>query len=62
MMTNEEHTQHTRKLIAELLDLVCDLLSTDPSFTDPVREYNELRNAAILLGWRTGKVIPLEEH
>jgi len=37
------------------------LASTDPSSTDPVREYNELRNAATLLGWRTGKVILLEE-
>ena len=60
-MQIDEHNQHTRQLVTELLDLVCDLLSTDPSFTDPVREYNELRNAAILLGWRTGKVIPLEE-
>jgi hypothetical protein len=50
-----------QQLVNELLDLVVDLLSSEPSFTDPIREYNGLRNAAILLGWRSGKVIPLEE-
>ena len=59
-MTDVDYLE-TRKLITELLDLVCDLLSTDPSFTDPVREYNELRNTALRLGWREGRYIPLEE-
>ena len=60
-MTNDKHNELTQKLVVELLDLVCDLLSSEPSFTDPGREYNALRNAAILLGWRAGKVVPLEE-
>jgi hypothetical protein len=31
-MQIDEHTEHTRKLITELLGLACNLLSTDPSF------------------------------
>ena len=54
----------TRQLVLDLMELALDnkLPEEDRSFMDSARRYCELRNEAVRLGYRKGKLVPLDDR
>lgn len=61
MQHDNEREAATKTLIADLMELALDnkLDEGERSFVDSSRRYCELRNEAVRLGWKDGKLVPL---
>jgi hypothetical protein len=64
--TEEQERAHNwlervKELVADLMELALDNRCSDPCWQDPARRYCELRNEAVRLGLREGKLMELDE-
>ena len=50
----------TKQLISDLFELILDYNGDEPSYGDPKKRYIELKNEAIKLGWKDGRILDVE--